>query len=82
MFQHQMSLNARLCHIRPTGEMSAVLLLHDIARPHTSMHTTEAISNTGLTMLPPAMYSLDHTLYQVITCSVFWEKKTLEYTIM
>jgi len=62
--------------------MSAVLLLHDIAKPHTSMQTTEAISDTELTMLPPAMYSPDHTLYQVITCSVFWKKKTFEYTTM
>lgn len=72
-----MSLNARLCHIHPTGEMSAVLLLHDIARPHTSMHTTKAISDTGLTVLPPAMYSPDHTLYQVITCAFFEKKNSL-----
>lgn len=75
MFHHQMSLNAWLCHIHPAGKMSVVLLLHDIARPHTSMHTIEAISDIGLTMLLPAVYSHDHTLYQIITCSVFRRKE-------
>ena len=39
--------------------MADVLLLHDIARPHTSRHTTEEIVKIGWKVLPHPPYSPD-----------------------
>jgi hypothetical protein len=44
-------LNARLRRVHHTRKMAEVLNLHENTRPHTSVHTAEAITNFGWTLL-------------------------------
>jgi histone-lysine N-methyltransferase SETMAR len=45
--------------VRPNRNMKDVLLLHDNARPHTSLCTREAIAKMGRTVLPHPAHSPD-----------------------
>jgi histone-lysine N-methyltransferase SETMAR len=45
--------------VRPHKDVTKVLLHHDNARPHTSLHTREAITNLQWTVLPHPPYSPD-----------------------
>jgi hypothetical protein len=53
------SLNAHLCKICPTRKISELLLVHDNARLHASVHIIEAITNFGWTVLLHPPYSAD-----------------------
>ena len=50
---------ARIRRVRPTLEMSKVLLQHDNARPHTSLKTHEVISSFGWTTISHTRCSPD-----------------------
>ena len=52
-------LKARIRRVRPTLEMSKVLLQHDNARPHTSLKIREVISSFGWTTISHPLYSPD-----------------------
>ena len=54
-------LKAGLHRVRPTKDMTDVLLLHEIARPHTSRYTTAEIVKIGWEVLPHPPYSPDLT---------------------
>jgi len=51
------SLNVHLCRVHPTRKMSSVLLYYGNARPHTSLCTTEAITDSGWTLSPLTLHS-------------------------
>jgi hypothetical protein len=46
------------CHICPTIKMSEALFVRNV-RPHTSISTTEAVTNSGWGMLPHPFYGPD-----------------------
>ncbi|KAF6028815.1 hypothetical protein EB796_012879 [Bugula neritina] len=50
-------LKTRLKRCRPNVNVANVLLLHDNARPHTSLRTREEITRHGWTTLPHPPYS-------------------------
>ena len=52
-------LRARIQRVRPNMPIDNVLLLHDNARPHTSIRTRETIASFGWTTLPHPPYSPD-----------------------
>ena len=52
-------LKARIRRVRPSLEMSKVLLQHDNARPHTSLKTSEVISSFGWTTISHPPYLPD-----------------------
>ena len=52
-------LRARIRRVRPNLPIDKVLLLHDNARPHTSIRTRETITLYGWTTLPHPPYSPD-----------------------
>lgn len=54
-------MTACLHQVHPIRTMSEVLLLHDSAWLHTSVHTTLTITNFEWTVLPPLPYSPDLT---------------------
>jgi transposase len=53
------TLKKRFRRVRPHKDATKVLLHHDSARPHTSLHTREAITNLQWTVLPHPPYSAD-----------------------
>jgi hypothetical protein len=55
-------LNAHFCRVHPTRKKSAVLLFHGNARPHTSLCTTEAITDSGRTLSSHLPYIPDLAL--------------------
>jgi hypothetical protein len=46
------TLKKRFRRVRPHKDVTKVLLHHDNARQHTSLHTREAITNLQLTVVP------------------------------
>jgi histone-lysine N-methyltransferase SETMAR len=52
-------LKKRFRRFRPHKDVAKVLLHHDNARPHTSLHTREAITKVQWTVLPHPPYSPD-----------------------
>jgi histone-lysine N-methyltransferase SETMAR len=52
-------LKKRFRRVRPHKDVTKVLLHHDNVRPHTSLHTREAITKLQWTVLPHPPYSLD-----------------------
>jgi histone-lysine N-methyltransferase SETMAR len=52
-------LKQRIRRVRPNRKMNQVVLLHDNARPHTSLRTREATATMGRTVLPHPLYSPD-----------------------
>jgi histone-lysine N-methyltransferase SETMAR len=50
-------LYSQMRHVRPYRRMEDVLFLHDDARPHVSLRTTETITELRWTMLPHPPYS-------------------------
>jgi histone-lysine N-methyltransferase SETMAR len=53
------TLKMSFWRVRPHKYVTKVLLHHDNARPHTSLHTREAITNLQWTVLPHPPYSPD-----------------------
>jgi histone-lysine N-methyltransferase SETMAR len=53
------TLKKRFRRVRPHKDATKVLLHHDNARPHTSLHTREAITKLQWTVLPHSPYSAD-----------------------
>jgi histone-lysine N-methyltransferase SETMAR len=53
------TLKKRFRRVRPHKDVTKVLLHHDNARPHTSLHTREAITKLQWTVLPHPPYSPD-----------------------
>jgi histone-lysine N-methyltransferase SETMAR len=53
------TLKKRFRRVRPHKGVTNVLLHHDSARPHTSLHTREAITDLQWTVLPHPPYSPD-----------------------
>jgi histone-lysine N-methyltransferase SETMAR len=51
----------RFRRVYPHKDVTKVLLHHGNARPHTSLHTREAITNLQWTVLPHPPYSSDLT---------------------
>jgi histone-lysine N-methyltransferase SETMAR len=52
-------LKKRFQRVRPHKDVTKVLLHHDNARPHTSLHTREAITKLQWTVLPDPPYNPD-----------------------
>jgi histone-lysine N-methyltransferase SETMAR len=52
-------MKKRFRRVRPHKDATKVLLHHDNARPHTSLHTLEAITKLQWTVLPHPPYSPD-----------------------
>jgi histone-lysine N-methyltransferase SETMAR len=53
------TLKKRFQRVHPNKDVTKALLHHDNARPHTSLHTREAITKLQWTVLPHPPYSLD-----------------------
>jgi transposase len=53
------TLKKRFRRVRPHKDVTKVLLHHDNARPHTILHTREAITKLQWTVLPHPPYSPD-----------------------
>ena len=60
-FKPPRCLKAHLCRFHSTSKTSELLLIQDNIRPHTSVCSTEAITNLGWTMLKHPPYSPDPT---------------------
>jgi histone-lysine N-methyltransferase SETMAR len=52
-------LKTRYWRVRPHKDVTKMLLHHDNARPHTTLHTREAITKLQWTVLPLPPYSPD-----------------------
>jgi histone-lysine N-methyltransferase SETMAR len=52
-------LKRRFRRVRPHKDATKVLIYHDNVRPHTSLHTREAITKLQWTVLPHPPYSPD-----------------------
>lgn len=53
------NLNQHFCRVWPHRNLADLLLIHDIARPHTSLARREAISKSGCTVLSHPPYKPD-----------------------